>query len=353
MRHTILLGALLVSLGARLSSAGDLPRAYFEATEPGSWARYETSIPGVDRNASTYSRLADEGGAFVVEILIEFLEGPTAGTRSTSIFTLAPDFDWERRFLSFGKALTGATFVMEGRPPMPQPEHMVAAMRDAMADFAGGFESAGSATHGGIECDRYSFRAVLGGPNAGTMEGEVCLSSAVPFGLVHQTATSRNEKSGESSFETRLVDSGSGPPRTAAALEAAAEPADPTDTTAERMNIALAYQRGAIALDFRVRADTGGRVLEVAITNLTAGPLVIGVGTATYAFEVGPPIGTLFFQPVYEQDLELAPGESSAELHSAQSGERGVREGSFRLVMKSGVPTLTGDVTVGRIGRMP
>ena len=41
MRHTILLGVLLAPLGAGPVYAGDLPRAYFGATEPGSWARYE------------------------------------------------------------------------------------------------------------------------------------------------------------------------------------------------------------------------------------------------------------------------------------------------------------------------
>jgi hypothetical protein len=345
MRYTILLGVMLASLGVGPVSAGDLPRAYFEATEPGSWARYETSVPGGGKNATTYTRLADEGGAFVVEIVTEFLAGPGAGGSSTSIFTLTPEFDWKRRFLSFGKELTAATFVMEGRPPMPQPEQMVAAMRESMADFAGGFDATGTATRGGVECDVYTFHAVLGGPNSGTMDGEVCLSAAVPFGVVHETATSRNEKSGESSFETLLVGSGSGPARAAPVL-AAARPPEPT---AKRMNIALAYQRGAIALDFRVRANTGGRVFEVALTNLGVEPLVIGVGTSTYAFEVGPPIGTLFFQPVYEQDVELAPGETSGEFHAAQNESRGVREGSFRLVMKRGVPTLTGDVKVGKV----
>lgn len=349
MRHTILLGALLAGLGAETMSAGDLPRAYFEATEPGSWARYETSLSEGGKNAATYTRLSDEGGGFVVEVATEFLAGPGAGGSSTSIFTLAPDFDWKRRFLSFGKALTGTTFVMEGRPPMPQPERMVAAMRESMADFAGGFEAAGSATRGGVECDVYTFRAVLGGPNPGTMDGEICLSSVVPFGLVRQSATMRNEKTGESSFETLLVDSGAGAPREAP-VQAVARPLEPAPApAAKRMNIALAYQRGAIALDFRVPGDSGGRLLQVALTNLGAEPLVIGVGTSTYAFEVGPPIGTLFFQPLEEQDVELAPGETSSELAASQNETRGVRGGAFRLVMVRGVPTLTGSVKVGRV----
>lgn len=345
MRHVISIAVLLLSLGAGSSSAGDLPQAYFEATPPGSWARYETTLAGGGKNAATYTRLADEGSGFVVEVTTEFLEGPGAGASSKSLFMLAPDFDWKRRFLSFGKALIGTTFVMEGRPPMPQTEERVAAMRDSMADFAGGFEAAGTATYSGVACDVYTFQAVLGGPNPGTLSGEVCLSASVPFGLVHETATSRNEQSGESSFETHLVDSGAEASRAAPAL-AAARPHEPN---AQRMNIALAYQRGAIALDFRVPANTGGRVLEVSLTNLGAEPLVIGVGTSTYAFEVGPPIGTLFFQPVYEQDVALSPGETSSELHAAQTDERGVRDGTFRLVMKSGVPTLTGKVKVGRI----
>lgn len=351
MWNAIALGALLAQLGAGWASAGELPRAYFGATEPGSWARYETSLSDGGKNAATYTRLTDEGGGLVVEVVTEFLEGPAAGQSSASIFTLAPDFDWRRRFLSFGKALTGTTFVMKGRPPMPQPERMVTAMREAMADFGGGFEAAGTATHGGVECDVYTFRAVLGGPNPGTMSGEVCLSAAVPFGLVHETATSRNETSGESSFETLLVDSGSGAMRAAPAQTAARPPAPATrpEPAAQRTNIALAYQRGAIALDFRVAPGSGGRVLEVALTNLGQEPLVIGVGTSTYAFEVGPPIGTLFFQPLEERDVELAPGQTSGELRAAQNEARGVRDGSFRLVMDRGVPTLSGKMKVGKI----
>jgi hypothetical protein len=115
------------------------------------------------------------------------------------------------------------------------------------------------------------------------------------------------------------------------------------------MNIAMAYQRGALALDFRVPDNSGGRVFEVSMTNLSGEPLVIGVGTSAYSFEVGPPIGTLFFQPVYEQDVELAPGETSSEFHAGQSAGRGVRSGSFRLINERGVPTLTGEVKVGKI----
>lgn len=345
MRSAVLLATLLAPLATDAASAGDLPRAYFAATAPGSWARYETSVSGGGRNAATYTRLEDADGGFVVEIASEFLEGPGAGGRSTSVFTLAPGFDWEKRFLSFGKALAGATFIMEGRPPLAQPQRMVQAMRDSMADYAGGFGTAGTATRGGVECDLYTFSAALGGPSPGTMSGEMCLSAAVPFGVVHQRATMRNESSGESSFETHLVDSGRGAPRAAPGQAAARPPG----AAAERMNIASAYQRGAIALDFRVPANTGGRVLEVALTNLGAEPLVIDVGTSTYAFEVGPPVGTLFFQPVYERQVELAPGETSSELHAGQSGDRGVREGTFRLVMVQGVPTLSGKVTVGKI----
>lgn len=349
MRYTTRLAILLASLTSPALSAADLPQAYFAATEPGSWVRYETSTSAGARTAATYTRLSDNAGAFVVEIQTEFLEGPGAGGQSTSMFKLSPDFDWKQKFLSFGKALTGATFVMEGRPPMHQPEEMVAAMRESMADFAGGFEARGTATHGGIECDIYAFEAVLGGPNPGTMSGEVCLSAEVPFGLVHESATMSNQQSGESSFETLLVDSGAGEPR-AAPVEVA-EPAP--DPGAKRLNIALAYQRGLIALDFRVPTNTDGRVLELALTNLGTEPLVIGVGTSTYAFEVGLPIGTLYFAPVYEQDIELAPGAKSDEFHTSQMGDRGVREGSFRLVMKQGVPTLSGEMKVGKIKQSP
>ena len=344
MRHAILFGVLLASLGAGPMSAGDLPRAYFAATEPGSWARYETSIPGGGKNAATYTRLADEGGAFVVEIVTEFLEGAGAGGSSTGIFVLEPDFDWKRRLPQLRQGTERGDL------------HDGGASTDAAAGEDGGGDAGlhgrlrrrlqrdGNGDPGGIECDVYTFHAVLGGPNPGKMNGEVCLSAVVPFGMVHETATSHNEKSGESAFETRLVDSGSGPSR-AAPVQAAAPPLGPT---AQRMDIALAYQRGAIALDFRVPANTGGRVLKVALTNLGAEPLVIGVGTSTYALEVGPPIGTLFFQPVYEDDVELPPGATSSEFHAGQSGGRGVREGSFRLVMRRGVPTLTGDVKVGK-----
>ncbi len=338
----------LLALSACLTTgtllAGELPQAYFEPTAPGSWAKYETTTADGSKTAATYTRLADESGGLAVEILTEFVSGPNSGNESKSIFKLDPHFDWQRRFLSFGKALTGATFVMEGRPPLAQPEQMVQAMRDAMAEFSS-FESAGSATDDGVTCDLYEFQAVLGGPNPGTMTGKVCLSRSVPFGLVYQETTSRNERSGESSFETRLVDSGSGAVRNYPKPKVAST----ATATAQRLNIALAYQRGSIALNFRVRANTGGRAFGVTLTNLTDQPLVIGVGKTTYAFEVGFPIGRLYFQPVYEGDVALDSGETSDEFHAGQIADKGVREGSFRLVMKRGKPTLSGEYKVGKI----
>jgi hypothetical protein len=350
MRRTVIASILIASLGIGPVAGGDLPRAYFEATGPGTWARYETTLSDGGKNTATYTRLADESGAFVVEVTTEFLEGPATGHRSVSIFVLDPDFDWKQRFLSFGKALSGATFVMEGRPPMPQPEKMVEAMRESMADFAGGFKAAGTTTRGGVECDLYTYKAVLGGPNSGTMGGEVCLNADVPFAVVHQTATSHGEKSGESSFETRLLESGAAPPRPAPMQAAVSAPEEaPGSPKAARTNIAMAFKRGFIALDFRVLANTGGRVFDVAVTNLGSEPLIVGAGTSTYAFEVGPPIGTLFFQPVSNQDLALGPGETSGVFRAAQTDERGVRSGSFRLVMVEGIPTFTGEVEVGKI----
>ncbi len=351
MKATILTAILFFSLGiaaGTTAGAEDLPHPYFEATNPGSWAKYQTSISSGGETMATYTRMTDHTGGFAVEIVTEFLEGPGAGGGSTSIFALSPDFDWKRRFLSFGKALSGATFVMDGRPPMPQPEQMVTAMRESMAEYGGGFEAKGSAVHDGIGCDVYAFHAVLGGPNPGTISGELCLSAAVPFGLVHESAVSRSQNSAEYSFETMLVGTGVETPRSAPA-----QTAPSPQPAAKRLNVALAYQRGVIAFDFRVPDNTDGRVLEVALTNLGTEPLVIGVGTSTYAFQVGPPLGTLFFQPVYEQDIELAPGEISAEFHSAQIGDRGAREGSFRLVMQRGVPTLSGEIKVGKIEPAP
>jgi len=351
MRLTIAAAVLILSLTPAPASAGDLPRAYFAATTPGSWARYETTLSPGGKNRATYTRLADQGGSFVVEVATEFLEGPAAGASSTSLFTLARDFDWKRRFLSFGKELTEVTFVMAGRPPMPQPADRVAMMRNAMPDFAGGMEAAGTASYGGVRCDVFNFRAVLAGPSPATMTGTVCLNASVPFGLVHESATMHNESSGESSFETVLVGSGTGAVRALPAQPAvSAPPATPSpEAKVQRLNIALAYQRGAIALDFRVPAHSRGRVLEVALTNLGTRPLVVDLDTSTYAFEVGSPIGTLFFQPVEAQDIHLAPGETSSKFLAAQDEQRGVREGAFRLVMVQGVPTLTGNVKVGKI----
>ena len=351
MRLTIAAAVLILPLAPALASAGDLPRAYFAASTPGSWARYETTLSPGGKNRATYTRLADEEGSFVVEVTTEFLEGPAAGASSTSLFTLARDFDWKRRFLSFGKGLTAVTFVMAGSPPMPQPADRVTMMRNAMPDFTGGMEAAGTASHGGVPCDVFDFRAVLAGPSPATMTGKVCLNASVPFGLVHESATMRNESSGESSFETMLVASGTGAVRALPAQPAVSTPPVPPSPEAkvQRLNIVLAYQRGAIALDFSVPPKGRGRILEVALTNLGDQPLVVGLGSSTYAFEVGPPIGTLFFRPVEAQDIHLAPGETSPKFRAAQDEPRGVREGAFRLVMVRGVPTLTGNVKVGRV----
>ncbi len=339
MKAVSAVAATLVFLGAGSLMAGDLPRPYFGSTSPGSWARYETTTSAGARTAATYTRLADRDGGFVVEIETEFLEGPGAGGGSTSIFVIEPGFDWQNRFLSFGKALSGASFVVAGSAPMEQAPSMVTAMRDSMADFGGGFDAGGSATHGGVECDVFSFRAVLGGPNPGTMTGETCLNAGIPFGLVHQKSTSNHKKSGESSFETVLVDHGTTAVRTLERAEA------------RRIDVALAYQQGAVALDFRVPEGGDGRTLEVTLTNISTDRLIVAVGTSTYAFELGVPLGTFFFQPDAALEVELLSTETSEVFTATQGSGRGLKGGAFRLIMAQGVPKVAGDGM--KVGAVP
>lgn len=359
MRREIWVGILLTACGAAASLSGELPHDYFAATPPGSWARYETTMANGDKTAATYRRLADEDGAFVLEVTTEFVTGQAQGQTSASIFSLEPEFDWKSRLMEFGKALTGIVFVMEGRAPMPQNARMVAVMSDGMAEYEEPFEARGTATHGGIGCDVYGFGATLGGANPGTIDGEICLSAEVPFGRVHEASTMRQEKTGETSFETVLVDHGKGDPRAAPVRVAAAsepagrvEPAEsakPAESKPRPTYLALAYQRGLVAFDFTVVSGSGGRELDVELTNLGSEPIVVSFDTTTLALEVGPPIGVLYFRPAESTRVAIAPGETAAPFRASQDPGRGVKSGSFRLVMKRGRPTLRGDLKVGKV----
>ena len=179
MKQTVLSALLVTAVGAGLASAGTLPRAYFGATGPGSWAKYETTVPGSGKNLATYTRLEDENGGFVVEVVTEFLEGAGCwGRRSDEHLHAGPGLRLGVAVSSASaRRSTGATFVMEGRPPMPQPK------TDGGGD---------AGVHGGLQpvdsTRRERRRAVessatctpsmlcSAGRISGTMNGEVCLS---------------------------------------------------------------------------------------------------------------------------------------------------------------------------------
>ena len=192
------------------ADAGELQKQYFTATKPGSWVIVEATYDTGGKNVYTYSRLDDNQGRAVIEFELNVKAGPGAGTTSNQLFVVEEGFDVTKDALSYMKALQ-AMVVLAGDYVSASPPPVIDAIREGGADFTNAFTFEESETIGGIECDRYAYRVATGGPHVTVTQGSMCLSDQVPFGVVKQTGTVKNEDGAPvSTYEQTYVDSGSG-----------------------------------------------------------------------------------------------------------------------------------------------
>lgn len=353
----IALTALVMS--ASPSAAGDLQKPYFGATPPGSWVTSESSHQMSDgtksRHVSTYTRLADRDGRVLIELELDVVEGPGAGTTTRQLYVMGPGFDLAQNRLSFGKWLEAIVIQSGDMTPIVQTGDMLRIVRDAMLDYRGAMTFGGPDTADGRDCDRYQYAVATTGSYPMTYQGELWLDASIPFGVVQDHGEAHDAATGElmTTSETHLVDFGTGRSGTPALIAALpdTEPRDPSAEgarTVEAVSLRRAFEEGAAELQVTVRED---HRVSLVLTNRTDQPLRVTLPEGQTDLSVGSPLGTLSLLADSEQVIALDGRGTGDPVHVAQAGRRGAVQGSFRILTYEGDPLLTGSVTVGALDR--
>jgi len=348
---------IMLALVVPQLQADSLQKAYFAATQPGSWARYESSWQKPDgmagTNIYTYIRVTDQDGRVRTEFDTETLIGPGKGMITRQLFVMKPGFDLTRNYLNHMMFLeTSAAQTGEGAPSL-MPENVIEIIRQSAGDVTNSVTFRGTVTREGRACDHYEYSYTSGGPHVTVQEGEIYLDETVPFGVIFQKGQV-SDAEGEliSSFEQKLLDTGAGKIGTAALL---AMTATAGSSTAEKtppgailsLSLQEAYQGGKIRLSVEVEEGSGGRRLNLVALNKTAESfdLIVQEGSLTIAAD--SPLGTLKLVITAEHRYSLSPGGSSHPFAAGQGGERGATGGKFQLTVYEGQPLIQGSVNVG------
>jgi hypothetical protein len=340
-----------------LVRADTLEKAYFAATPPGAWAKYESNwempngMSGI--NVYSYIRAPDHDGRVRVEMSTETLSGPGEGTTTRQLFVMEPGFDLARNFMNRMSHLEASVAQTGDGPPILMQDNVMEIMRTASGDLTNSVAFQGTTTIGGHECDHYRYSYSSGGPHVTHQEGEICLDETLPFGLVYQKGRSTDE-AGEliSSYEQQLVESGTGQSATPDLLAVSLTPAAPAvEIAAPDAPVAVpieeAYKSGELRLFVEVVEGSGGRRLDITAQNQTDEPLVLVVAEGPLTISVGFPIGDLELYFNEEQRFSVAPGGSSPTWSAGQPGDRGAVGGSFQLTMHDGQTLYQGSIDVG------
>jgi hypothetical protein len=345
-------GILLFSLTTPQLQAASLQKAYFAATQPGSWAKYESNWEMADgmvgTNLYTYTRASDSGDRVRIEVETETLAGPGEGMITRQLFIMEPGFDLGRDFLDRMKFLQATVAqVGDGTPSLMQ-ENVIEIMRQAAGDFTNSVTFNGREEEKGIECDLYSYSFKLGGPHTTVQEGEICLGETVPFGLVYQKGRVMDAGGTQvSSFEQKLLDSGVGKNGTEGLLALTPEAVTESPEASTSLSLLEAYEAGRVRLAVEVAEGTGGRRLDLVAMNASSDPIDIVIPAGALAIPADSPLGVLNIVVEAEQRFSLPPGGSSPAISVGQPGDRGATEGKFNLVVYEGQPLYQGSVTVG------
>ena len=93
---------LVIVLAPSTLWAGSLEKAYFAATETGTWAKHESNWEMPDgtsgTNVYTSVRADDSAGRVRIEMLTETQAGPGAGMTVRQLFIMEPSFDLPKDF---------------------------------------------------------------------------------------------------------------------------------------------------------------------------------------------------------------------------------------------------------------
>ena len=223
MRKTLVAFGLSASLATAAAGAdlATLTKAYFSATKPGSWARYEQTTTDSKGKTSviemTVARLENEGGNVWLEIRID----PKAGSKQkaqTTRYLLNPEFQPEKNPLNFVNYIERVITQEDGKKAAEMPWQMLKPMMQSvlgMVDFGSDVTGKGTQTVDGKTCDRYGLTGryefkILFISMKGTYESDLWLSDSVPFGRVKESDVVKDDKGNVTKTEWRLLGSGSG-----------------------------------------------------------------------------------------------------------------------------------------------
>jgi hypothetical protein len=358
--RTFQVALVLVASTTSLIHAQSLEKAYFDATEPGAWAKYESSWEMPDgltgTNISTYIRVPDSEHRVRIELDIETVAGPGAGMVSRQLHIMASDFDLATNFLNYSM-FTEASFAQTGdAPPSRMQDNVLAVIRESAGDLTNSVTFQGRTSREGRDCDLYAYSYHSGGPQVTRHEGEICLDETLPFGVVHQRGRVTSE-SGEltSSFDQKLLETGAGASGSAALLAVTTPEAGPTaqdeavSDTFPSLPLLDAYQSEKVRLMVQVVDGSGGRRLDLTVVNTTDEPLDLVVPEGAVTIPADSPLGVLNLHMSEKRRFSLAPGGSSPEFSVGQPGSRGAKGGTFQLTVYEGQPLFQGSVEVGPI----
>lgn len=204
MRNTAV-AALLLAAAPFAFAASGFKKAYFGATKPGTWAKYLMHSSGGDMKY-TYTRLPDDAEQPRIEIRVEMADNPPTLNR----YTLKKGFAIERDLMDYGPAIVAGEIGAEDAMQPLETDTLVAISK-TIARYGKNAKFLGNETVAGKKCDHYAYTIRYEADPPQIENGEIWLNDGVPFGLVKQTATTKDDKGTViSSYEQTLVDAGAG-----------------------------------------------------------------------------------------------------------------------------------------------
>lgn len=209
------LAALLV-LGAAAAPAAEprgFKKAYFGATEVGTFARHKATDETGAVSEYTYARLADVAGERVLEMRYRVLSGQYKETQSMTACLVPAAFPLADDAIDFQIHARRCVAGTDARTrPSEYPRATMKAIAQGMNNYKALVTFKGTETVDGRQADRYGYTYKGNFKNVpATTTGELWLSDAVPFGLVKEVMVMRDAKGKElTRIETVLSEKGTG-----------------------------------------------------------------------------------------------------------------------------------------------
>jgi hypothetical protein len=168
-------------------------------------------------------------GERALELSYEIVSGQFKGTKSVTACLVPASFPLENDAIDFQGNARRCVANAGGGAPTEYPADTMKAIADGMNNYAKMVTFKGTETVNGKPADRYGYEYKSSYMNIpATTTGDLWLSDTVPFGLVKEVMTMRDEKGKIlTRIETVLVDTGAGA-RTALPGWSWTAPAKPT-----------------------------------------------------------------------------------------------------------------------------